>query len=622
MIGTAYLGGPGTGKTAQLIGRVQQLLAGGAAPGDILVLSASPPAAQDLAARLTEAFPAAAEIEVTTPRALALEVLASPAAQAFTGRPARLLEDFEANFFLEDLKVTGIRPQRIREILRFFYRGWTELAEADPEWLITVEEKTLHELILSDLRFIQGLLEPEISKLTLEYLRTDAAAGAARRRAHVLVDDYQLLSRASQLLAGELAGESLTISADRGASVEVFESYPYAAGVDDFVSAWPDGVVELTAGQQAVGLIAAQNNLRTDEAFVADKTLTAPEGAAGGEITVQSFASAEAEFSGAAELAAALAAGTTAGKVGIATFNRLWRKHLLNALQSAGLEVAWLPDTSVLSGDIRDRQRSSFLQAFTLLRLAGDPADSVSWRAWCGFGDWLTNSAIVASLREYAQTEGRSLSFLEALEQVAAGPTGAIAGIERLIEPLREGQAILAQLPGQQGRELLEAIAQAVSADDPRPIIARFNQLLAGADIAGMSAADLTRLLEQRLNLPVWINAGATIRLAQATDLIGSSFASLMVCGCNNGFFPPRDYFDATIMPLDKQAKQHSHDVQLFSLLIGSATEQLRFTWFERSDLENAEKLKLKIARIRMEKGKRICLLAPSEMIGFLGDIS
>lgn len=58
-----------------------------------------------------------------------------------------------------------------------------------------------------------------------------------RTASHVLVDDYQMHSCASQHLANLIARDSITVAADPTAVAEVFESYPYGEGVGEFTQA-------------------------------------------------------------------------------------------------------------------------------------------------------------------------------------------------------------------------------------------------------------------------------------------------------------------------------------------------------------------------------------------------
>ena len=137
---TRIVGGVGTGKTQELINRAVKALKQGAKATDVLVLCATPQAALAFKARLDAAAEAAgvsaADVAVTTPRALALDVMGDAEAIRWSGREPRLLTDYEKLFLLEDMKVSGLRPKRLREMLKFFYRSWTELADDDENWLL------------------------------------------------------------------------------------------------------------------------------------------------------------------------------------------------------------------------------------------------------------------------------------------------------------------------------------------------------------------------------------------------------------------------------------------------------------------------------------------------------
>ena len=92
----------------------------------------------------------------------------------------------------------------------------------------------------------------------------------------------------------------------------------------------------------------------------------------------------------------------------------------------------------------------------------------------------------------------------------------------------------------------------------------------------------------------------------------------LVFCGFLNGFVPCRAYFDGAEMPLDKQEKEHARLVRQLYTVLAKAQERLVCTHFEKTDLETAERLKLKIHRIRMEKGERIALMEQSLFADYL----
>ena len=243
MVRECILGKVASGKTEALVHRAVEYLSGQSNDKSVLVLAASPDAAEALKRHLAAALDIPADtlgkrgVRVSVPRAIALEVLSDPKAQAACGRKPRLLLPFEENILLEDVKASGLRPKRLREMLKFFYRSWTELADDEPSWLVSEEEAQVHGLLKECLAFTGGILPNELSNLAVKWLRTDETAREAASYDLVLVDDYQLLSRASQVLAGLLAREGLIVTGDAQATTEVFEEYPFAAGLIEFAQA-------------------------------------------------------------------------------------------------------------------------------------------------------------------------------------------------------------------------------------------------------------------------------------------------------------------------------------------------------------------------------------------------
>ena len=237
----------------ELVQRVQAVLAGGADSNDVLVLCADPTSAARMQAELAAARAEGAgeaagagwaegtgEVRVLTCRELACAVLADPGSAAATGMSfssgrARLLGVYETDFLMEDVKTLGARPKRLREMLKFFYRGWTELADEDPEWLFTVEEIDTFEFLTCELQYLGAMMEPQVSNLATKALRMEGRVRERFVRKHVFVYGYQSLSRASQLFCQLVAGEELVTGAGPDMSVDVFESYAYPAGVEDFV---------------------------------------------------------------------------------------------------------------------------------------------------------------------------------------------------------------------------------------------------------------------------------------------------------------------------------------------------------------------------------------------------
>ncbi|MBR3258860.1 MAG: hypothetical protein IKF96_07720 [Eggerthellaceae bacterium] len=376
----AIKGGFATGKTTAIVTAVLDLLAGGAKGEDILVFAASPLAADDLAERLRVAAPealakAAADVRVTVPREYQLETLATHEAQAITGRDARLLNSFEYDFLMEDLKTSTIPLKRLSEMMKFFNRQFTELRDFDEDWFYTTEERELYELLQDCLGFTRGIMPSELAGL---FVRV-AQGGATAKVPYVFVDDFRCLSRGSQIAASMIAGERLTVTDNPDFAMRVFEDYPYAAGLDELEAANPDTqVVELgdsyscPAGYAAMDAYlhqAALPPVNADELNKADwdlgaarkakgiKEVILPRAAGVGAAAVEqrTFASPQKEFRGvAAYVEACIDEGVAPGDIVVVTTNRMWQRNLSVALAGRGIPVSDLSSGKVFAGDIRD----------------------------------------------------------------------------------------------------------------------------------------------------------------------------------------------------------------------------------------------------------------------------
>ena len=552
MVRECILGKVASGKTEALVHRVVEYLSGQLSAKSVLVLAASPDAAETLKRHLAAALDIPANtlgeqgVRVSTPRAIALEVLGNPKAQAACGRKPRLLLPFEENILLEDVKASGLRPKRLREMLKFFYRSWTELADDEPSWLVSEEEVQVHSLLKECLAFTGGILPNELSNLAVKWLRTDETARKAASYDLVLVDDYQLLSLASQVLAGLLAREGLVVTGDMQATSEVFEEYPYATGLIEFAQA--DGVqtVQLDACWNSTAVQACCENLigaaqtheqesrdlagtgengeREARAFAgannesAQTSVTSQAGYSAAAVVeasahaayaetapvenparnarALSFPTAEAEIAHVAQhIADAIKKGAQPSDFYLAVPNGVWAKSLNRSLEARGISTAQRPSARMLSGDSRDLRRCKTSRLVTLLALAADPHDMLAWRSWCGFGDWLTHNPGFAALRRYAAQQG--LAPYDALATVAAdnpcrealGELDAAeqASLERISQAFKTGQAALMQLEGLVGRQLIDAAWELLDCEQ------HVQETTAGQ---GGVPADLLRLLD------------------------------------------------------------------------------------------------------------------------------
>lgn len=617
---TLIEGGVGCGKTTALVARVTALLEDGATPENMLVLAATPDAARVLGARLTEAAGERGNaIEVTCARDVALGLLASEEGRAFSGRAGRLVTPLELGFIMEDMKTSGLKQRRLREMLKFFYRNWTELAggaEDDDGWLIPGEEADVHALLKDVLRFTGGILEPEAAAMAVRFLLARPDALADVQRSYVLVDDYQMHSRASQHLANLLARDSITVAADPTAVVEVFDSYPYGEGIGEFTQA-NDGCERTVLNESHTCAAAARAASRLRASLDAGAAPSDTE-TKDASFTALEAADPVAEMAAVADaVQAALEAGTNPSSIYILAFHPAWERCIARALEARGIAAALPIRGRVAAGDYRDLDRCAPARLLTALALVADPTDALAWRAWCGFGDYLANSAAFADMRAEGETQGKGLVAM--LEEVAvAAPEEGFpgTGIGRILDAYRAGRALVERLQGLEGNELIGALADALdlSAEERERTVQLASALTTpepGVNAPSDARAMIARA-RQRMNAPVFETTEGHVLIGDSAHLTGLTPATLVLCGFVNGFFPTRDYFDATVTTPDKQKLVLATDTRRLYTAAGKATQRLAASWFTSIGLVEAETLKLEVGRVKLRRGERIAVTAAS----------
>ena len=572
------LGSDNSSKTSALFERIAVLLYAGVKAVDIRVICASSAACLDLReglrkhlelnfrqsdARQFDAIQSdvADEVEITTTRDIALRVLSTIEAAAVIDRTfcngrARLLSAFELDFILEDLKTLGNRPDRLRELLKFLIRGLTELSDEDEGWLISKEEQETITFLRSELKFLQGVIEPEVANLASKVLRASDTVKGLYARPHIFVSDYQNLSRASQLLCHLLACDSITVSADQFVCVEVYDSYPHAEGVDEFLCINPDAetcVLEQKESPlvvEAVGWEVPDNEIAGVPERIGEK----------------------------------IASGEAPENIAVVCFHPEWFNKVSCRLKARGVPVRGLYQPLTLRGDVRNLGRSLPLRIVTALRLLAEPFDSMAWRCWVGFGDHLALSNVFVKARE---------------EAVAQNPQAVFAHVVSRWEDWEQSADFFDGCADKKGRKLLEYLARALSMSNDAKIPPLLVPLLSLGEDA--TAAEMLVLLEQKQFFPQFFTAeGVTV--ASLEMLAGLSFNTIIAAGFVNGFFPTRSYFDTVEATINKQKNIEETERRRLSLLLSAVSDKLTLSHFNRIEQKNAERLQLKSDRILLDE--------------------
>lgn len=609
----AYCGVTGTGKTQKLVEECKALVDAGEKPGDILMFAAGRSAAATLEARLEGA--GVAGVRVTTPVAWALEVLAGDAAREFTGREPHVLNAYEQDFFFEDMRVGGVKQHRLREMLKFFYRSWSEMREDEDGWLITVEEKEINRIAKVDLHMLRAYHPCEVTAACVRYLMSDAAALDGLRVAHVLADDWRAMSRASQRLCELLTSKNLIVAWDTVASLVGEEPYGYTEGLVELETQCP--ALERVALNEFMGSACAYGavaNLFTQDCITADAPSRACETPGVPEVCLAAMLNDEPAHVVDA-VRGALETGVKPGDIFVTAGRASWVGRVRDALERSGISTGWVEDTAYLRGDIRDSEKCADMAMANAVRLVADPRNCFAWRCWCGFGDYLGRSAAFSDFAHALEgtDEVKLCDLLFALigegELVVGGD---MLDRERIEQRVREGKAMLEEAEGLTGTKLVGVIRKYVCGQGQET--PEFDALV-GEVTVGECARELLVRIDAAFTPQV--PAEGCVRVGTLDSLIGQVPRVLVLCGLTNGLYPEKGYFDLLQKTIDDQAKMHERLIEQLIEVCGKAGERLVLSGFTHADILDAEPMKLMTERIRLRNGHRICEFAPSAVIDY-----
>lgn len=562
----------GCGKTQRLVEAVLDLLAQGVPPREIILFAATPAAACALERRLKAVVPLEDLPLVTTLPLYALDVLSSPQAEARTGRRGRILMGFEERLLLEDVKTSGVAPRRLSEMLKFFYRSWADLKPMSGDWFYDEQEERVFRLLVGSLRHRESYLACELPRAAFDYGQRFAHDLEAFRRDYVLVDDYQMASRASQCLAGLLARTALLVASEPCARTHGSEDYPHFSGIEELVAANPNAVRETLAYSHLSRVVTdAVNLLAADEALDARPVPCACTDQESCEAVA--FERPKSELTGVVSLVSHhLSCGARPQDIAVAAATRQGGARIAQALQAEGIAASPLSRPS-LGGDMRHADTCRAARAFTLLRLAADPEDPLALRSWCGFGDYLAQSALANAVAsgDAALSLHAGVAFADApesalLRQQAASATTALA----------EAAEIVDRLSGLRGSALIDAAIVAVGADDDQGAAL----LRAVAKDAGeqATASALCDAVQDRVLSPGFVGDGVRVGLPE--DFAGQTARVVIMTGLVNGLVLPRRYFDPAQMERDKRPAMLAAEMAKTYACAGKAASTLLFTYF------------------------------------------
>lgn len=610
----AKISGPvRSGKTEALIRRAAACIAEGCAPGDILIETSTAEAARLARRRLAAALhavgvadadTAAEAVVIATAQQICLAVLETPEARAATGRNPRVLAPFEYNFFLEDMKTLGTPIRRLRSVLNHFKAQWCALAPED-EWVTPGEERETLDHARRLLTATGAMLADEVAYLCGTYLQSDAGAAARQQFAHVLADDFQNLSLAQQTCLCLLARDQVIVAGNSDETVACATDFPAPEGFDTF-DTLRRGVTTFTL-ETAFGnpnitdfcdRVAATGNQDALTAATREGVIR--------DIATVKWNTPDDEFNGVTRYLFATNAENPEAlqsDICLVAPTKQWAHAFSQMLAKRGFATSVL-GFERLAGDPRDLNRAKALVAYTSLNLLADPEDLFAWRAWLGFGNYLTYSDGWNFLLNWCDEHEKGI--FDALEAASAARSAGDAEPfprgERLAERYDAGRKLIAVHSARRGHALLAA----VGAEGLRDFAALSVRIVGDED-----AATLYALVRETQFNPVHEDDPRAVRVSSYEQMCGCGYRAVYAVGCVDGYVPARDAFEVVSTDADR-AQVLEDSRRTFVAGVSKASDTLMFSTFSKAPLELAERTKMQVSRVRMEAGERVATLRPT----------
>lgn len=421
------IAGPGTGKSFALKRRVARLLEDGTTPSRILAVTFTRNAAADLLQDLRALEIAGCErIWVGTLHAFCYALLMKREVLEILGRVPRPIlffnragvMQFEGAPLLADVcRITGFGKRDATKTVRAFEAAWARLQDQEPGWALGQNDMVFHDALIQWLVFHEAILIGELIPLALQYLRDNPACLERTAFDHVLVDEFQDLNKAEQVLIDFLAESCCQlVVGDPDQSIYSFR-YAHPEGIVQFSSTHPgtreETLIDCRRCPTRVVEIAAHLIQANYPASVGRRLNSCPQSIEG-EVNIVQWLNLDDEARGIAEFC----------------------KHLVTVRGCEAKDILILCPRRLIGYGIRDALLGQNIPAhsfyyeealepleaqtrFALLSLLCNNKDRVALRYWLGLGSNSWNAQSYANLRIHCEHTGQST--FDAMLSVRAG---------------------------------------------------------------------------------------------------------------------------------------------------------------------------------------------------------
>lgn len=193
------IAGPGTGKSFAMKRRVARLLESGVKPKQILAVTFTRVAAEDLHRELQKLeVPGSNELSGQTLHSLAMRILSRQHVLEMLGRTPRPLNRFELNTMFADIQGEHGGKKKSKKFVAAYEAAWAQSQGDVPGFAKSEEEKLFAKDLTSWLVFHECMLIGELIPYLVRYLKENPMAKEHSEYKHLLIDEYQDLNKAEQ----------------------------------------------------------------------------------------------------------------------------------------------------------------------------------------------------------------------------------------------------------------------------------------------------------------------------------------------------------------------------------------------------------------------------------------
>ena len=235
------LAGPGTGKTFSLMRKVAYLLEEECVdPEKIIIITFTRAGAADIKKELKKLKIYEVErIHSSTLHSFCMGVLMQQDVLNTINRQLRPLLDYEKKPFLYDVNVDRMfGNETIKlcgKLLTDYESAWARLQVDEPGFTQTEADIEFYKRMNRWMEFHQAMTIGEIIPFTLKFMRANPTHPSFHRFDYVLIDEYQDLNKAEQVVIDEIArGSKLVVVGDDNQSIYRFKN-AHPEGIREFL---------------------------------------------------------------------------------------------------------------------------------------------------------------------------------------------------------------------------------------------------------------------------------------------------------------------------------------------------------------------------------------------------